>query len=140
MSAIDPGRSRARLVALAGLVVACSTGQPAAPSAGGTAPFTPVAPAATIGPCDVAEPSSPSAYGACEVQNTQYALGSDASVQVLTAAAPTAAAALAANAVTLPVGPESYVVFSDTAATYVVGWDEVGAMYGAFELAEQLRR
>src|SRR4029077_16787116 len=48
-------------------------------------------------------------------------------------------AALAATGVTLDTRAESFVLASDPTATRVIGRDPTGAMYGAFELAEDLR-
>jgi hypothetical protein len=64
-----------------------------------------------------------------------------ATAQVGTAADPALAAVLEASGQTLDPRPESYAVLLAHApnALAVIGRDEVGAMYGAFELAERIR-
>lgn len=46
---------------------------------------------------------------------------------------------IAAAAGSLPAKPESFVIARSDSAVVIVGSDEVGAMYGCFELAERLR-
>ncbi len=136
-----PWPRRARLVLLAGLLAAaCSRAAPPAPLT--TVPPSPAPPLpadAGLAPCTGAEPTSPSEFGACDLQNAQYEVASAEPVNVLTVASAAAQAALATADVAIASSPESYAVFSSAGATYVVGRDEVGAMYGAFELAERLR-
>ena len=91
---------------------------------------------------DCTNPTDPVAYGQCEVGAALSAVGTMTPVIVETADAADASAALAALAstgVTLDPRAESFVLASDSTATRVIGRDPVGAMYGAFELAEDLR-
>ncbi|MGH7294971.1 MAG: hypothetical protein ACRELB_08560, partial [Polyangiaceae bacterium] len=84
-------------------------------------------------------PTDPVDYGTCEVAQALLASGSGAVVRVVLASDPSGARALAASGATLDARAESYVVTPSPDATYVVGRDPVGAMYGALDVAERLR-
>jgi hypothetical protein len=87
------------------------------------------------------EPDDPLDYGRCAVEQALDEVGSDAHARVSIAAFGDhdAAAFPGDLAATLDARPESYVVASRGDATFVLGRDEVGAMYGALAVAERLR-
>lgn len=90
-------------------------------------------------PCpDGHEPASPIEYGTCQVTRALAAAQSPAVVRVVLASDAQAAAAIAAAGVTLDARPESFALVSTNAETFAVGRDDVGAMYGALEIAERL--
>jgi hypothetical protein len=81
------------------------------------------------------EPGSPVEYGERDIATALQRAGSSAVVRVVLGADASAQPALP-----LLAGPESYAILGDGAGgTLVVGRDPVGAMYGAFEVAERLR-
>jgi hypothetical protein len=90
-------------------------------------------------PCDPSAATTPLAYGACELGNALAAVATPFPAQVVLAEDPTARSALADPGATLPSAPESFVILLTGGAPLVVGSDEAGAMYGAFELAERLK-
>jgi len=94
--------------------------------------------AVSLSRCDRDAAITPLAYGTC-VLASALAQVAPLPAQVVLADDPTAAKALADAGVTLPSASESFVILLAGEAPLVVGSDEVGAMYGAFELAERLR-
>jgi len=94
---------------------------------------------AAPGPCDLASASSPIAYGQCELALTLADAGNPFAPDVLLQSEPRAADALAEAGVMLPSAPESFAIVLAAGAPIVIGRDGVGAMYGAFELAERIR-
>jgi hypothetical protein len=85
------------------------------------------------------EPASPVDFGKSDLSSALAQTGSAASVDVVTVDDARAAPALAAAGATLDPRPESFAIVPAAGGALVVGGDAVGAMYGAFELAEQLR-
>jgi hypothetical protein len=64
--------------------------------------------------------------------------GKEARVRIALASDGAAASALTAAGVTLDARPESFAILPSAGETLVVGRDEVGALYGAMEIAERL--
>jgi hypothetical protein len=132
-----------RRLGLAAVVVwaASCTPQGGAPSQGddgGSIPPFDAGPPPT--PCpDGHQPTDPIDYGTCEVTRALADAKSAAVVRVVLAADSLGAGALAASGATLDARPESYAVVAAWGATFVVGRDAVGAMYGALDVAERLR-
>jgi hypothetical protein len=87
----------------------------------------------------VGEPSSPIDFGVRDVTAVLAQVGSTATVAAVTADDPRASPALASVGASLDPRPESYAVVPSGSGVLIVGRDQVGAMYGAFELAEELR-
>jgi hypothetical protein len=105
---------------------------------GGTIPPFDAGPPPT--PCpDGHQPTDPIDYGTCEVARALADAKSAAVVRVVLAADSLGASALQAGGVTLDSRPESYAVVAAWGATFVVGREAVGAMYGALDVAERLR-
>jgi hypothetical protein len=134
--------------ALAVVVVSCSESGTSLLNGGcGVAPVCAaspaeydVAPPATCAPSSPSgEPSSPVEFGRSDLLAALAEVGSSAPVDVATADDPRTVPALSAAGVTLGSQAESFAIVPAGTGALVVGRDPVGAMYGAFELAEQLR-
>ncbi|HEV3191670.1 MAG TPA: hypothetical protein VGY54_14270 [Polyangiaceae bacterium] len=91
------------------------------------------------GPCDGANAASPIEYGQCELAITLADAGNPFAAAVLLQSDPRAGDALAEAGAMLPSAPESFAIALTAGAPVVIGSDDVGAMYGAFELAERIR-
>src|SRR5580700_3902014 len=85
------------------------------------------------------EPASVLDYATSDVATALAAAASTTTVRIVTIDDPSAPPALAAANVTLDARPESFAVVASNGDTLVVGRDEVGAMYGAFEVSERVR-
>ncbi len=94
-----------------------------------------------VGTCDsVAFPaSSPVTHGRAEIARALADTGGRAITHVYVDDQGCGAPLVSRAGVTLSDKPESFVIVADGNGTSVVGRDEVGAMYGALELAERLR-
>jgi hypothetical protein len=111
----------------------------APPGAGGAG--GPPAPswAWTVACPDGHEPGGPVDYGRCAVAQALAESRSTAAVTIATVSDAAAAPVLGDVAPLLDAKPESYAIVTSAGMTWTVGRDEVGAMYGALELAERLR-
>jgi hypothetical protein len=78
-------------------------------------------------------------YGSRALDAALSAAGGTTTARVVTVDDPAAPAALAQAGVALDPRPESFAIVESAGAFWVVGRDEVGAMYGALELAERLQ-
>ena len=85
------------------------------------------------------EPSSPVEFGARDLASALAETGASVTADVVTADDPRATDALAAAGTPLDPSAESFAIVPASGGALVVGRDAVGAMYGAFELAERLR-
>jgi hypothetical protein len=83
--------------------------------------------------------ATPVEYGACELVQAEAELGIKHTVSIRTAGNADAERLLGEASISLDARPESFVVFRAAGRAFVIGRDQVGAMYGAFELAERLR-
>jgi hypothetical protein len=122
------------------------------PAAEGSAPVARPAPAPAAAPdraplalpavdcADAPQPDGPTEFGVCRLHAALARAKSSAKVEVLLASDPKAGPALADAPAALDARPESYVIRTTDDITRVIGRDAVGAMYGAFELAERLDR
>jgi hypothetical protein len=109
------------------------TPPPPTPSLSAPPALPPSLPAVLGGACPApSAPKNPVEYGQCVLAAAEGRAKSAAKVSVLLASDP-AAAGIAVEA-----PPESYSVVTRADQTLVVGRDEVGAMYGALDLAERL--
>jgi hypothetical protein len=93
----------------------------------------------TVACPDGHEPTDPVDYGRCAVAQARVESGAALPVSIVTVTAPEAAPIMAEAAPLLDARPESYAILELGGTTWVVGRDDVGAMYGALELAERLR-
>jgi hypothetical protein len=85
-------------------------------------------------------PGSPIEYGENELSQALTKANSTAHACITTIATPEGESAIRASGITLDARPESYAILPlPNADTLIVGRDEVGAMYGAMELAERIR-
>jgi hypothetical protein len=108
---------------------------------------------AATGACSVSEPvsplgtcaavtfadSSPVAHGRAEVDRALADAGQSTPVHLYLADAGCGVPLLSRARIQLSAAAESFAIFADPSGTVVVGRDEVGAMYGALEVAERLR-
>jgi hypothetical protein len=106
--------------------------------AGGTDAGAPLTSTWSVRCPDGHEPADPVDYGRCAVAQALAETRADATIAVVVAGAPTAAA-IPDVAALLDARPESYAIVTVSGTTWVVGRDAAGAMYGALELAERLR-
>ncbi len=99
------------------------------------------APAPTpLGWCPTSgEPAEPVGFGRCQLTRALGRAGVIADVAVLTIDDPSAGAALAEVGQTVDTRPESFIVVTVGATTYVIGRDAAGALYGAQELSERIK-
>jgi len=85
------------------------------------------------------DPTTPIEYGRCALDQALAEAGATRTVGITTVTDAAGIPAAAGLASPVDARPESYVVAEVEGTTWVVGRDEVGAMYGALELAERLR-
>jgi hypothetical protein len=85
------------------------------------------------------DPTDPLDYGRCAVDQAAAEAGAKATITIATIDDPAVATVRAAVAPVLDARAESFVIAPIGGATWIVGRDAVGAMYGALEIAERLR-
>jgi hypothetical protein len=95
-------------------------------------------PAPVEDPCSANEARDPMAHGSCVLVQAQTMTPVAPDLQITTADTSLGRATLAQVAAILDPRPESFLIASLGSTTIVVGRDEVGAMYGAQELAEKM--
>jgi hypothetical protein len=85
------------------------------------------------------DPTDPIDYGRCAVDQAAAEAGAKGTITVATIDDASVATVRAAVAPDLDARAESFVIAPIGGATWVVGRDPIGAMYGALEIAERLR-
>jgi hypothetical protein len=85
------------------------------------------------------DPTDPIDYGRCAVDQAAAEASAKGTITVATIDDPSVATVRAAVAPVLDARAESFVIAPIGTATWIVGRDAVGAMYGALEIAERLR-
>ena len=93
----------------------------------------------TVSCPDGHDPTGPIDYGRCAVDQALAEVQTTRAIVIATVADPSVASVSPAVAPLLDGRAESYVVIPLANTTWVVGRDEIGAMYGALEIAERLR-
>ena len=93
----------------------------------------------TVACPDGHDATTPIDYGRCAVDQALAELGVARAITLAKADDPAVGAVLADVMPLLDARAESYVIAALRGTTWVVGRDDVGAMYGALELAERLR-
>jgi len=88
---------------------------------------------------DAHDPTTPIDYGRCALDQALAEAGVARSIELATVAETATRPAAAKLAPLVDTRAESYAISLIDGATWVVGRDAVGAMYGALELAERLR-
>ncbi|HEY6477963.1 MAG TPA: hypothetical protein VI456_15405, partial [Polyangia bacterium] len=102
--------------------------------AGGTIPWV-----WSVSCPDGHDPVDPIDYGRCAVDQALAEAQATRTITVATIDDPTAASVKDAVAPVLDARAESFVIAPLGGATWIVGRDAIGAMYGALEIAERLR-
>jgi hypothetical protein len=93
----------------------------------------------TVSCPDGHDPSSPIDYGRCAIDQALAEVGATRAVAVVTVDGAAPGTVMASLASSVDARAESYAIAAVDGVTWVVGRDEVGAMYGALELAERVR-
>ena len=86
------------------------------------------------------DPTTPIDYGRCALDQALAEAGVTRTISIATVADAASVSAAANLANLVDTRPESYAVALVDGSTWVIGSDDVGAMYGALELAERLRQ
>jgi hypothetical protein len=115
-----------------------SGGAGGASGAGGTGPAGPPWQWTVTCP-DGHEPKTPVDYGRCAVAQALAVARLTIPISIATVDDPEAADAATELGALLDHRPESYVIAAVGGTTWVLGRDDVGAMYGALEIAERLQ-
>jgi hypothetical protein len=85
------------------------------------------------------DPTDPIDYGRCAVDQALAEARATRTITIATIDDPTAATVKDAVAPVLDARAESFVIAPIGSATWIVGRDAIGAMYGALEIAERIR-
>src|SRR5947207_5242764 len=85
------------------------------------------------------DPTDPIDYGRCAVTHALAEAKAEGTITIATIDDPSVATVRAAVAPVLDARAESFVIAPIGGATWIVGRDAIGAMYGALEIAERLR-
>src|SRR5262249_11889807 len=89
--------------------------------------------------CGNAGPNTPIEYGRLQLSIQLGATDTPIAIRIATIDEPGVEQRLSARSVALDSRPESYAIGPGADEILVVGRDQVGAMYGAFELGERAR-
>ena len=123
---------------LGGTGLAGTGGEGQTGGAGGSAPKQP-AWQWTVACLDGHDPADPIDYGRCALDQALAEAHATRTIVVATIADPRVGSVAASVDPLLDPRAESYAIVASAGTTWVVGRDDIGAMYGALELAERVR-